>query len=186
MRRRTLAAAGLLAGTGAGLYGLVVRGALTLDLGIGRTLQPLGPLTVRIEAPRDVVFDVIAAPYLGRTPRALARKLRVLERDDDLVLAEHFTPVGPLVATTVETVRFERPTHVHFRLVRGPVPHVVERFELHERAGATELGYHGELGTDFWALGRWWGHLVAATWVDTVRGSLDAVKAEAERRTRHR
>ncbi len=46
MRRRTLATAGLLAGTGAGLYGLVVRGALTLDLGIGSTLQPLGPLAV--------------------------------------------------------------------------------------------------------------------------------------------
>lgn len=182
MRRQGLLAAGAVAGVGAGLYGLLVRGALTLDLGIGRTLQPLGPLVVRIDAPREVVFEVVSQPYLGRTPRALARKLHVLERGDDLVLAAHFTPVGPLVTTTVETVRFEPPTAVHFRLVRGPVPHVVERFQLNERDGGTELHYQGELGTDLWTLGSVWGRLVAAKWVETVRGSLDGIKAEAERR----
>jgi hypothetical protein len=186
VRRQRLLAAGVVAGAGAGVYALVVRGDLTLDLGLGRTLEPLGPLVVRIDAPRDVVFDVISRPYLGRTPRALARKLDVLERGDDLVLAAHFTQVGPVVTTTVETVRFEPPTAVHFRLVRGPVPHVVERFELSEHDGVTELEYRGELGTDLWALGRWWGRLVAAKWVETVRSSLDGVKAEAERRARDR
>lgn len=184
MRPSTLAAAATLAGVGAGLYGLIVRGDLTLDLGVGRTLQPLGPLGIRIDAPREVVFDVISAPYLGRTPRALERKLKVLDHSDDLVLAEHYTSVGPTVATTVETVRFERPAAVHFRLVRGPVPHVVERFELSERDGGTELHYEGELGTDLWALGSAWGRLVAAKWVETVQGSLDTIKAEAERRAR--
>lgn len=186
MRRRTLLAAGTLAGVGAGLYGLVVRGALTLDLGLGlgRTLQPLGPLVVSIEAPRDVVFNVISRPYLGRTPRALARKLQVLERGDDLVLAAHFTQVGPVVTTTVETVRFEPPAAVHFRLVRGPVPHVVEQFDLSEHDGVTELAYQGELGTDLWALGSLWGRLVATKWTETVRDSLAGIKAEAERRAR--
>ncbi len=66
------------------------------------------------------------------------------------------------------------------------MPYVVERFELHERAGATELAYHGELGTDLWALGHRCGRLVAATWVETVRGSLDPVRAEAERQAQRR
>jgi hypothetical protein len=69
------------------LYVQVVRGALTLDLGVGRRVRPLGPLRVRIRAPREVVFDVISGPYLGRTPRTLASKLEVLERGSDLVLA---------------------------------------------------------------------------------------------------
>jgi hypothetical protein len=171
---------------GAVLYGLLVRGSLTIDLGIGRRLQPLGPLTVRIDAPREVVFDVISAPYLGRTPRALESKLRVLERSADFVLAEHFTPVGRFVTTTVEAVRFERPERVHFRLVRGPVPHVVERFELRERDGATELHYTGELGTDLWALGRLWGRIVARKWERTVQASLDGISAEAQRRASRR
>lgn len=177
-----LAVAGVLAGAAAGAYGLVVRGSLTIDLGIGRRLRPLGPLTVRIDAPRDVVFDVIAAPYLRRTPRALKGKLEVVERGADMVLAAHFTPVGRLLATTLETVRFDPPGSVHFRLVRGPVPHVSETFELVETSDGTALAYAGELGTDLWALGRWWGDRVASRWEAAVESSFAAVKAEAERR----
>src|SRR5258708_24923592 len=92
---RGAAAAGLAAGGGIrGLaYYLVVTGKVTLDTGWGRRVRPLGPLTVEIAAPPPVVFDVIAAPYLGRTPRAMAAKLRVVDRGGDMVLAEHYTPV---------------------------------------------------------------------------------------------
>jgi hypothetical protein len=161
---------------------MLVRGGLTLDVGVGRTVRPLGPLVVSIEAPRELVFDVISRPYLRRAPRALASKLRVVERGTDMVLAAHFTQVGPRVATTLETVRFAPPSHVHFRLVRGPVPEVVEQFELRELEGGTEIEYRGELGADFWALGRWWGDRVARRWEAAVRSSFDSVKVEAERR----
>jgi hypothetical protein len=123
---------------GGGLYVLVVRGALTLDLGIGRRVRPLGPQEIRVAAPREVLFDVIAGPY-RRTPRAMADKLEVLERSEDMVLAAHHTPVAfGLRATTVETVRFERPARISFRLLRGPVPHVLETFELTEASDAAE------------------------------------------------
>ena len=75
----------LLVGTGA--YALLVRGALTLDLGVGRRIRPLGPITRTIAAPPETVFDVIAGPYLGRTPHAMADRLRVWERGSDMVLA---------------------------------------------------------------------------------------------------
>jgi hypothetical protein len=99
-----------------------------------------------------------------------------------MVLAAHFTQVGGLVATTLETVRFEAPHVVHFRLVRGPVPHVVERFVLSEDDGETTLLYTGEVGTDLWALGRWWGRQVGVRWEAAVRSSLATIKSEAERR----
>jgi hypothetical protein len=174
--------AAALGSVGLGAYVLAVRGALTLDLGVGRTTRPLGPFSWSIAAPRELVFDVISAPYLGRTPRALERKLRVLERSEHMVLAEHLTPVGPLVTTTVETVRFEPPSSVHFRLLRGPVPHAVERFDLLDADGGTRLEYSGELGADLWALGRLWADATARVWEATVRTSLGAVKSEAERR----
>ena len=182
MTGRTLLALGAIGATGATVYALVVRGSLTLDIRVGRRLRPLGPLVWRIEAPREVVFDVISAPYARQTPRALQSKLRVLERTEDMVLAEHYTAVGPFVTTTLETARFEPPERVHFRLIRGPVPYVSEQFVLRETAAGTELEYRGELGTDFWAIGRGWGALVARKWEATVRGSLAAVKAESERR----
>lgn len=173
-----------LVAAGVGAYLSLVRGALTVDLGVGRRKRPLGPITAQIAARPETVFDVIAAPYLGKTPRAMRNKLEVLERGSDMVLAAHFTTVGRLTATTVETVAFERPHRVAFRLVRGPVPHVVESFTLERRDGATLLVYTGELGTDLWRLGQWWGDRVAATWERTVAGSLDSIRAEAERRSR--
>jgi hypothetical protein len=184
MAQRARLALVALGATGVGLWAGLVRGSLTIDLGVGRTVRALGPFTWQIAAPRELVFEVLAAPYLGRTPRALEGKLRVVERGGDMVLAEHFTPVGPLVATTLETVRFERPERVHFRLVRGPVPYVVEQFVLRDTDGGTELEYKGELGTDLWALGRLWGAAVAARWEAAVHASVTAVKAEAERRAR--
>lgn len=169
------------AGVAVGGYVLTVRGALTLDLGLGRRTRPLGPLERFIAAPRETVFDVIAAPYLGRTPRAMADKLHVLERGSDMVLADHFTTAGRLTTTTRETVRFERPERITFRLVRGPVPHVTETYELREAPGGTAFTYAGEIGADLWALGAWWSGRVADPWEAAVAASLDAIAAEAER-----
>ena len=189
MRRSTGLAAALAAGgMGLGVAGTwvgLVTGAFSVDLGVGRRVRPLGPLAVEISAPREIVFDVVAQPYLGRATRAQREKVRVLEQDGDLVLAAHTTAVvgGRLHAVTVETVRFTRPERVDFRLVRGPVPHVVESFVLTERDGATRLAYEGELGTDLWRPGRRWGDAVAARWEATVAESLASVKVEAERRT---
>jgi Polyketide cyclase / dehydrase and lipid transport len=172
---------GLLAAA-AGGYVLVVRGALTLDLGVGRRVRPLGPIERTIAAPPETVFDVIAAPYLGRTSRAMHDKLQVWERGSDMALAAHFTPVGGLTATTVEAVRFERPHRISFRLLRGPVPHVRETYELRPAAGGTEFVYSGELGTDGWRLGQWVGDRAAGPWERTVASALDSIQAEAERR----
>jgi hypothetical protein len=170
----------------AGGYVLVVRGALTLDLGLGRRVRPLGPIRIEVAAPPETLFDVIADPYLGKTPRAMRSKLEVLERGSDMVLANHYTAAGGLTATTVETVRFERPHRISFRLLRGPVPHVLERFELRASDRGTELTYTGELATDLWQLGQWWGGRVARTWEKTVEQSLDAARAEAARRASRR
>jgi hypothetical protein len=177
------------AGAGALGYAGLVTGALPVDLGVGRRLRPLGPQEFDIAAPREVVFDLLAEPYLGRQTRAMADKINIAQRGTDMVLAAHRTPVGRrLVATTLETVRFNRPGRVDFYLTRGPVPHVVEQFVLTDLTGGghvrTRLVYSGELGTDLWAAGAWWGGKVAGPWERTVSQTLTAVKAEAERRHR--
>lgn len=181
MIRRTILAL-IVAAIGHRGYRLIASGAVTVDVGIGRRTRRLGPLSWDIAADRELVFDVIADPYLGRTPRALEDKLQVWERGSDMVLAAHFTPLKCGLTTTVETVRFERPNGVDFRVVRGPVPHVAESFRLDAVPDGTRLTWEGELGTDFWALGSWWGNRVARSWEQAVRSSLGAVEAEAERR----
>jgi len=178
-------ALGLLSGlTGGslGLYALVVTGALTIDLGLGRRIGQLGPMTVVINAPRELVFEIISAPYLGRTPRSMEAKLRVIERGQDMVLAAHYTRIRGLVVTTLETVRFSAPDRIDFRLVRGPVPYVVEHFLLRDRNKQCELEYGGDLGTDLWGVGQAWGRRVSCVWEEAVRTSLEGVRTEAERR----
>jgi hypothetical protein len=58
----------------------------------------------------------------------------------------------------------------------------MEVFELRSVDEGTEFVYSGELGTDLWALGGWWGARVAAPWERTVEQSIASIKIEAERR----
>lgn len=172
------------AALGTGGYVGLVTGALTLDVGVGRRTRPLGPITKTIAAPPDAVFAVAAAPYDVRPTRAMAEKVEVLERTDAMVLAAHRTPVGyGLTAVTVESVTFDPPHVMGFRLLRGPVPLVTETFTFGETAIGTELRYEGILGTDFWILGERWAAVVAPAWEATVSASLDDIAAESERRT---
>jgi hypothetical protein len=172
--------AGLVA-LSAGLFLLLAMGRLHLDLGWGRSIHELGPITVCIAAPRELVFEIIAAPYLGRTPRESG--IEVLARSDDLAVAAHHTKVHFYTARTVEVVEFGPPTRVAFRHLTGPVPHAVEEFALEEVEGETELRYGGELGIDFFFLGRLAGRRwVRPQWERVVRKHLDDVKQRAELR----
>jgi hypothetical protein len=183
-----LGATAALLGAGTAAYVGLVTGRISLDLGIGRRTRPLGPLVVDIAAPRDVVYDVATAPYAERRPRTMQEKVQIVERGDGMVLAAHRTPVGGgLVAVTVETVTFDPPARIGFRLVRGPVPYVAETFELTEELGTgtgTRLTYTGDLGTDLGRPGELWGDLVARSWVATVAASLESIRVESERQAR--
>jgi hypothetical protein len=133
-----------------GAYVGLVTGRLTLDLGIGRRNRPLGPLHLDIAASREAVYDAAAAPYADRQTRAMGEKVEILERAGQMVLAAHRTPVGArLTAVTVEIVSLDPPNRMGFRLLRGPVPHVVETFTFDEIADRTRLTYTGELAPTF-------------------------------------
>ena len=137
-------------------------------------------------APPDVVFDIVAGPYLGKTPHSLADKLQVVERGSDLVVADHYTPIlgGRFVVTTRETISFEPPHRIAFRLLSGPVAAVEEEYLLAGTDSGTEFTYRGTLASNLPFLGGWWARANARTWTAAVRASLDEVAAEAGRRYR--
>jgi hypothetical protein len=172
--------AALLIGLGAGLFLLMAMGRLNLDLGWGRSFHELGPIEVRIGAPRDLVFEILSAPYLGR---ARGAEIELLARGEDLAVAAHHTKVHFYTARTVEAVELAAPERMHFTHLSGPVPHAVEEFGLEEADGETNLRYSGEIGIDFFVLGRLAGrHWVRPQWERTVRKHLDDVKRQAEQR----
>ena len=114
-----MAAAGGLAGLG---YYLVVTGKLTIDTGWGRRVRPLGPFGVQIAAPASTVFDVIAAPTWAAPPTPCPATFRSSSAAPTWSWPEHYTPVhrGRLTAAALETVTFDCPHRIAFRLVRGP------------------------------------------------------------------
>lgn len=171
----------------AAVYVGSVTGAMPIDLGVGRRVRLLGPLEVNVAASREIVYAVLTEPYFGRQTRAVAEKVQILDRGTDMVLADHITALsGGLRARTTETVRFTPPERIDFRLVRGPVPYVVERFQLTQTPDGTRLEYHGELGTDLGRIGGRWAAIVAPRWENVVADTFAAVKTETERRARGR
>lgn len=165
----------------AGAFLLLAMGRLTLDLGWGRSFHELGPITARIDAPRELVFEIISAPYTGRGPSGTG--VEVLARNEALVVAAHHTKVHFYVARTVEVVEFEPPARVGFRHLAGPVPYAVEQFSLEVTDGGTQLHYGGEVGIDFFVLGRVAArHWVAPQWERAVHEHLEEVKERAEQR----
>lgn len=169
------------------LVGAWLVGGLTIDLGWGRTVHPLGPIHVAIQAPRGIVFDVVSSPYLGRARRGLGDRLEVVDRGTDLVVAKHSTRLSLFTSSTVESVRFETPERISFRLLRGLAPSVAEAFTFEETDAGTVMSYRGELAMDFWILGHVSGRfLVKPTWEKVVRRHLGEVKAMSEERARRR
>jgi hypothetical protein len=165
----------------AGGFLLLAMGRLHLDLGWGRSFHELGPIALPIAASRELVFEVIAAPYVGRAPRGSG--IEVLARDGSLVVAAHHTKVHFYTARTVEVVELEEPSRVGFRHLTGPVPHAVEHFELEEDGEGTQLRYGGEIGIDYFVFGRIAArHWVRGQWERTVREHLEDVKRSAEQR----
>jgi hypothetical protein len=171
--------AALLLGGFAYSFLLLAMGRLHLDLGWGRSFHELGPIGIRIDAPRDLVFEVISAPYLGRPPANSG--IEVLARGEDLAVAAHLTKVHFYTARTVEAVKFDPPDRVGFRHLSGPVPHAVEEFVLTETGTETELRYDGEVGVDFFFLGRIAGRRwVRPQWERAVRVDLEDLRERAE------
>ncbi len=142
------------------LVGAWLVGRLTIDLGWGRSRHPLGPIDITIGASRDLVFDVVAPPYLGRSPRDLRPSLEVLDRGSDLVVAAHHTRLSLLTSTTVESVRFQAPERISFRLLRGVAPSAPRnspsRTQTPERSWPTEENWRWISGSSAgWPAGSW-------------------------------
>jgi hypothetical protein len=174
--------AALIITASAGLFMALAMGRLHLDLGIGRSLHQLGPITTAIRAPRELVFEVIAAPYLGRSS-AEAAGIEVLARSESLVVAKHFTRVHFYTAQTTEAIDLAPPRRVGFRHLCGPVPHALEEFVLEETDAGTELRYSGEIGIDFFLFGRIAGrYWVRPQWERVVSAHIADVRERAEAR----
>ena len=98
-----------------------------------------------INAPREMVFQMLSAIGKGSLPGTQGESSRVLERDGDTIIAEFLTPSGKRIYRTVEEVQLYPPDRITYRHLEGPLEYAAEEFNLVQRDTSTELQYRGEI-----------------------------------------
>lgn len=128
---------------------------------------------VRVEAPRDLCFEVVAA----------AGKV-VEKRSDDERVVEFVSEHRGRTVRTIELVKLDPPERILYRWLEGPLPGAEEEISFEVAAdGCTEMTYRGSFrpgsGPLRWLLGRLY---VKRAFDRLVREHLDQGKQAAERR----
>ena len=99
---------------------------------------------LQIDAPREMVFQMLSAIDNGGLPGAQGESSKVLERRGNTIIAEFLTPSGKRSYRTVEEVQLYQPERITFRHLEGPLAFAEEEFLLMEQDKGTELQYRGE------------------------------------------
>lgn len=128
---------------------------------------------VRVEAPRELCFEVVAAA--GEV---------VERRSDDERVVEFVSEHRGRMVRTLELVKLEAPERILYRWLKGPLPGVEEEIAFKVAAdGCTEMTYRGNFrpgdGPLRWLFGRLY---VKHVFDRLVREHLDQGKQAAERR----
>ena len=97
-----------------------------------------------INAPQEMVFQMLSAIGKGSLPGAQGESSRMLEREGNTIIAEFLTASGKRTYRTVEEVRIYPPERITFRHLEGPLAFAEEEFKLIDHDSGTELRYKGE------------------------------------------
>ena len=139
---------------------------------------------VLIEAPRELVFQMLSAMGNGSIKGSEGEGARVIERKAvDHLIVEFRTRAGGRMWRTVEEVRLYPPTRLTFHHLEGPLDHPEESFDLKEKGGATELRYRGEFDYRLrllgWLIARFY---IRPRYDQAIKDHLQHLKEAAEAR----
>ena len=104
----------------------------------------LSPHTVRVEAPRELIFQKLSSFGRGRLKGGGQENSRLLCSDGDTMVVEFKTKAGLLSYTTIELVTVEPPDRIVFEHLSGPMQYARDEFLFREVESGTELTHRGE------------------------------------------
>ena len=146
----------------------------------------LSDMALHINAPREMVFQMLSSIGKGSLPGVHGDSSRAMERDGDTIIAEFLTTSGKRIYRTVEKVQLYPPERITFQHLESPLIFSEEEFNLVERGDGCELRYWGEIGCRVPLLaGLGW--LIAKFYVKpkydaVIRNHMTALKSAAEAR----
>ena len=139
-----------------------------------------------INAPREMVFQMLSSFGKGSLSGAQGESSRVLEREGNSITVEFLTTSGRRTYRTVEKVQLYPPERITFYHLKGPLAFAEEEFNFLESGDGTKLRYRG--GIEFrvpWLPGIGW--IIAILYVRPkynaiIRDHMGNAKAAAEAR----
>ncbi len=140
--------------------------------------EPIHPVRIDINAPRELVFEMAAAVG-GSLPDGPPHASELIRRDGNVLVVRFSAPAPFRFFGFLEEVTLRAPMRIDYRVLEGPLDHVVEWLDLDEVGGVTTVTYAGEVGHRIPLVARFIA-VPAYRWY--MRRTLSALKAAAERR----
>ncbi len=141
--------------------------------------------TVTIDAPRELVFQMLTAFRRGGIAGDNAESSRLVSEDGNTKLVEFRTKTGPFTYTTLEEVTLYPPERITFKHLEGPLHFSEEEFTFEEtRDGQTVMTHNGSFTWKRFPLFGWLGGVIYTRpmYHRVIRKHLDVVKESAEAR----
>ena len=121
----------------------------------------LRPHTVRVQAPRELVFQMMSHFGRGRLPGDNNESSKVLERDGNRLTVEFQTKALFATYTTVEVVNLYPPERITFEHLSGPLHYVKEEFRFEDVDDRqTDLTHSGEFIWSRFPFFGWFGGII--------------------------
>ena len=145
----------------------------------------LNPHSVVIDAPRELVFQMLTAFRRGRIQGEESETSKLLSEDGNTKTVEFTTKAGPFTYTTVEEVTVYPPDRIVFKHLDGPLHFSEEKFTLEETPdGCTLLTHSGSFIWNCFPFFGWFGGMIYTRpmFHRVIKRHLAAVKKAAEAR----
>ena len=145
----------------------------------------LRPQSVEIDAPRELVFQMLSSFRRGRIAGDNAESTRLISEDGDVKTVEFITKAGPFSYRTLEEVTLHKPQKIEFRHLEGPLDFSEETFTLDETSeGATLLTHSGSFIWKRFPFFGWFGGVIYTRpmYHRVIRKHFESVKEAAEAR----
>ncbi len=100
---------------------------------------------VHINAPRELIFQMMSSFGRGRLKGDNSEASEVLSRDGESLVVKFRIKAGPISYDTVEEITLEKPSRITFKHLSGPLNYATEEFLFEEvDEFETDLVHDGE------------------------------------------
>ena len=145
----------------------------------------LKPHAVVIDAPRELLIQMLTSFRRGAIPGEESEKSKLLSEDGDTKIVEFTTKAGPFTYTTVEEVTVHPPDRIVFKHLDGPLYFAEEEFRFEQTEdGGTLMSHTGRFIWSRFPFFGWFGGMIYTRpmFHRVIKRHLAAVKKAAEAR----